>query len=209
MPFRVQYKNIFLTYAQSDLDNDALADFLVDKLDTFDPLYVVVSRELHEDGNPHHHALIQLGTKPNITNAEYFDFEGRHPNIQRAPRTGATISQTREYVIKDGQFVERGEFIERGTKRNRDAVYADALAAGSKEEAEEIIRTGAPRDYFVCASQINLRLNSIHADAGLAYDESDFSVLQFQNVPEPVWEWYSQHQLVSSLGLAPTPSNSR
>lgn len=199
MPFRVQYKNIFLTYAQSDLDNDALADFLVEKLDSFDPLYVVVSRELHEDGNPHHHALIQLGTKPNITNAEYFDFEGRHPNIQRAPRTGATISQTRDYVIKDGQFVERGEFIERGVKRNRDTVYAEALQAATKEEAEEIIKTGAPRDYFVAAGQITSRLNSLFDNNEIRKTEAEFSLLQFQDIPEPIWSWYSNHVLVSYL----------
>lgn len=196
--FRVQYKNIFLTYPQSDLDNNVLADHLVDKLDSFQPLYVAVSKELHADGNPHHHVLIQLGLKPNIINPEYFDFDGRHPNIQKAPRAGATISQTRDYVIKDGNYVERGEFVERGAKRNRDTVYAEALAAATKEEAEEIIKTGAPRDYFVAASQITSRLNSIYDNNEVRKTEAEYSMLQFQDIPEPVWSWYSNHVLVST-----------
>lgn len=199
--FRIQYKNIFLTYPQSDLDNNALADFLLNKLDSFTPLYIVVSKELHEDGHPHHHALIQLGDKPNIANAEYFDFEGRHPNIQKAPKPKATIADTRNYVIKDGDFVERGEFVNAGTKRNRDTVYAEALElhanGGSREEVEEIIKAGAPRDYFVASSQITGRLNALYADSGLEYDQSDHSVLQFPELPESVWTWYSQHSLVS------------
>lgn len=216
MPFRLQYKNIFLTYAQSDFENANLCAFLQECLEVFDPLYIVVSKELHADGNPHHHALIQLGKKPNIINEAYFDFHGRHPNIQRAPRAGATISQTRDYVIKDGDFHEEGEFQDKGTKRNRDTVYAEALQAATKEEAEEIIKTGAPRDYFVAASQISSRLNSLFDNNEIGKTEAEFSLLQFQDIPEPVWSWYSNHVLVSYLldlrgtcgrsdGGAPTP----
>ena len=199
-----------MTYPQSDLDNDVVADTLLDKVDSFDPLYIVVSRELHQDGNPHHHALIQLGKKPDITNAAYFDIDdvngvSRHPNIQKAPRPNATLTDTRNYVIKDGEFVERGEWIEPSNKRKRDDVFAEALTARSRQEAEEIIKAGAPRDWFVAASQITGRLDAIYNNNTITLTEAERSVLTYPDLPDPVWTWYSQHILVSFfLLLSPT-----
>jgi len=198
--FRVQYKNIFLTYAQSDLVNQELLDFLWDKLETFEPTYIVVCRELHADGNPHHHALIQLAKKPNIINANYFDFNGRHPNVDKAPnRRNSTIAAAREYVLKDGDFVERGEFKNSGTKRNRDDVYAEALGAATKEEAQEIIKAGAPRDYFIASGNIDNRLRQIYENNLATPTVGDYNGYEgFINVPEAVQQWYASHVLVSA-----------
>lgn len=229
MVFRVQYKNIFLTYAQADLGNDSLADFLWDKVSTFQPKYLVVCKEYHKypeghelegqdnEDEPHHHALIQLSKKPNIFNSRYFDFADKHPKVEKAPNPEykhATLGDTRTYILKDGCFVERGEWVERGQKRNRDTVYAEALEASSREEAEEIIRAGAPRDYFVAAGQITNRLNALYNNDEIRKTEAEYSMLQFQDIPEPIWSWYSNHILVSVIsegmmwkiaGGAPTP----
>lgn len=82
-------------------------------------------------------------------------------------------------------------------------MFADALekydAGASREEVEEIIKTGAPRDYFVASSQICGRLDKLYAHAGPAFDESTYSILQFADVPDPVWAWYSKYSLVSVL----------
>lgn len=210
-PLRIGFRNIFLTYAQSNFDNGELLNFLKSKVEAYDCFYVVVSKELHEDGNPHHHALIQLGKKPSIRNTRFFDFHGRHPSIEKAPKEingnpVCTLEESRNYVIKDGNFSEDGTFnpdnAQRGKKRKADEVYAEALSkyeeGATREEVEEVIKTGAPRDYFTSSSQIDSRLNQLFSHNGPTYDESDFSVLQFQEVPDAVWEWYSKHQLVSS-----------
>jgi len=200
--FRLGSKNIFLTYAQSDFNNEELCTFLVDKLEAsnYNPLYVVVSRELHEDGNPHHHALIQLGKKPSIRNSAYFDYNGKHPNIQPAPKPNATLTDTRNYVIKDGDFYEEGEFNP-GRKRGRDGneAYAKALKATSKEEFTEIIESEAPRDAVIFADKISAfatkRFRNTIPEYSSGYSLDDF------NLHPDISDWLSKDFMVSRLGV--------
>jgi len=83
--FRLQYRSIGLTYAQCPLEKEVILERLQEKLSRsgyqLENHYIV--QELHKDGNPHIHAWIKLGNKPNIQNCKYFDIDGYHPNVGR------------------------------------------------------------------------------------------------------------------------------
>lgn len=74
----------FLTYPQcGDLSREQLRDFLVG---TLGAEQFCIARELHEDGEPHLHAVVRWGRRKRLVGANCFDVEGRHPNVQR-PRS--------------------------------------------------------------------------------------------------------------------------
>lgn len=99
MPLRLQSKTFFLTFPQADFDLQGYVNFYKDLVD-----YILVSSELHEDGNLHRHALLIYKTRKDIRNERYFDYEGFHPNIQ-IPRN---LAATKTYIKKDGTFLEEG-----------------------------------------------------------------------------------------------------
>jgi len=74
----------FLTYPRSgDLTREQLRDFLVG---TLGAEQFCIARELHEDGEPHLHAVVRWARRRRLVGADCFDLEGRHPNVQR-PRS--------------------------------------------------------------------------------------------------------------------------
>lgn len=213
--FRIGYRNIFLTYAQSSFENGNLVAYLFEKLEPYDPVYIVVSKEFHKypEGHelagqenpdePHHHALIQLKKKPSIRNARYFDYNGRHPSIEKAPKeingnAVATLSDTRQYVIKDGVFVEEGEFDPNnavlGRKRNNDAVYAEALACQTEEEFTEKLQSEAPRDFIIFNDKITSFAKRRFKPTIPAY-QSERTIDDFI-LPAAVSDWYTSDFMV-------------
>lgn len=77
MSFRIQSKNIFLTYSNVEqqgwdaFTKEELLEFLSSKCPGG---YVIVCQEQHEDGSPHFHAVMQFRRKPDIRNSRFFDF---------------------------------------------------------------------------------------------------------------------------------------
>lgn len=118
MPYRLQGKTIFLTYPQSDFDLDGLIRFLRDDL-TKRPTYIIASRELHQDGTPHFHALASYATRVDIRDPLYYDYEGRHPNIQSVRNKSATIT----YIKKDGDYREWADGAHRGGEASSDGIW--------------------------------------------------------------------------------------
>lgn len=106
-PFRIQTKNFSLTYSNVEqqgwieFTKEALSEFLISRNGVS---YVVVSKEEHQDGNTHFHALVQFKKKKDLRNNRYFDFSQCHPNIQA---TESVAAWTR-YIKKDGDFIEEG-----------------------------------------------------------------------------------------------------
>lgn len=80
MAFRVNAKNYFLTYPQCNASIADIRDFILgmegDKVN-----WMVIARELHQDGNPHLHVQIEFATPKNIKRADYYDYQEFHPNI--------------------------------------------------------------------------------------------------------------------------------
>lgn len=141
--FRINAKNYFLTY--SNVAQQGWLTFtkeeLMAHLLSLGARAVTVGKELHEDGSPHFHALVEYGNKKNVRNALFFDFNGVHPNVQAAK----SVPASRTYCKKDGDFcqsepdkqgpnhleqcgrMEYGEWLQYGIDNNIGFGYAAAI----------------------------------------------------------------------------------
>lgn len=93
---RMQGKNFFLTYPQCPLMKEEMASELSHKADI---VYLLIARELHQDGQPHLHVLLSSKDKLRISNANFFDVLGYHGNYQTARKT----DDVRQYIMKSDQ----------------------------------------------------------------------------------------------------------
>lgn len=130
MSFRVNARNIFLTYPQLNISHQVLHDYLQTLADN---VYSCVER--HQDGNTHFHAICSYEKKKDIRSATYFDFEGHHCNIQACRNLEASV----RYIEKDGDVLGLSphEFkpsrAARLTSLLRDSTTADQFLAGFEE----------------------------------------------------------------------------
>lgn len=99
--FRLNAHSFFLTYPQCPESKEELRDYLKTKGKT---AAIVVSRELHESGDPHLHAYVKYEKRINTSNQKYFDFKGYHGNYQTCKNY---LAVTR-YIKKDKDFIEEG-----------------------------------------------------------------------------------------------------
>lgn len=106
MSFRVKdLKNIFLTYPQCPVPPRCLLDFLQDLLkENLD--CCCISQELHQDGNQHLHAFVQLKERIRLNKEQYsyyfdlnYDDPCYHPNVQPARNVRNVVT----YIVK-GRF---------------------------------------------------------------------------------------------------------
>lgn len=91
--FRLASRYVFLTYARCEHSKEDVGRFL----ESLGAASGLVAQELHEDGYPHLHAVIDWGGKKNVKDPRKFDYEGIHPNIQ-APRN---VKSTEKYCRKE------------------------------------------------------------------------------------------------------------
>ena len=103
-----QAKHFLLTAANLSPETPN-PDFFLSRLKTFkffgDIKSAVISKEIHESGNPHMHALISFEKRKAIYKKDYFDFLFEKPTDVRtchSPRQGAS------YVAKQGDFAQLG-----------------------------------------------------------------------------------------------------
>lgn len=99
--FRFQSKRILLTY-KGHLDKPSLAEFIQRKLKC--PAEVKICHEVGESGYKHTHCAVKSPKKPNIRNANFFDFEGVHPNIL-APSSNDHWKNQVNYIDKQDEEV--------------------------------------------------------------------------------------------------------
>ncbi|ADO40875.1 replicase [Bhendi yellow vein mosaic virus [India:Varanasi:OY36:2005]] len=197
--FKINAKNYFLTYPKCSLTKEeALSQFL--NLQTpVNKKFIRICRELHEDGNPHLHVLIQFEGKFQCRNNRFFDLTSPtrsahfHPNIQGAKSS----SDVKSYIDKDGDTLEWGEFqidgrSARGGQQTANDAYAAALNAGSKSEALRVIRELAPKDYVLQFHNLNASLDRIFTPPLEVY-VSPFLSSSFDQVPEELEEWVSEN----------------
>nr|AGD98590.1 replication-associated protein [Sida mottle virus] len=193
--FRVQAKNIFLTYPQCPLTKEeALSQLQAIQLPS-NKKFIKICRELHEDGQPHLHILLQLEGKSPVTNNRLFDLVSPtrsahfHPNIQGAKSS----SDVKSYIDKDGDTVEWGEFqvdgrSSRGGQQTANDVAAEALNAPDKHTALQIIREKLPEKYLFQFHNLNSNLDRIFLKAPEPWTPP-FSLSSFTNVPVEMQEW--------------------
>uniref|UniRef100_J7HBF6 Replication-associated protein n=1 Tax=Sida golden mosaic Buckup virus-[Jamaica:St. Elizabeth:2004] TaxID=929769 RepID=J7HBF6_9GEMI len=193
--FKVSAKNYFLTYPQCSLTKEEALSQLQNLTTPVNKKFIKVCRELHENGEPHLHVLIQFEGKYQCTNNRFFDMVSPtrsvhfHPNIQGAKSS----SDVKSYVEKDGDTIEWGQFqidgrSARGGQQSANDSYAKALNAGSAEAALQIIREEQPQHFF-------LQNHNLVANATRIFQKAPepwvppFQLSSFTNVPDEMQEW--------------------
>lgn len=123
MSFRINAKHFALTY--SNVEQQGWVEFtkevLAEHLLSLGGEYVLVSKEMHADGSCHFHALVSYKRRKDVRNANFFDFNNVHPNVQSC----RTVPAWSTYIKKDGDFIEQGvakddvfELCRQGTKED-------------------------------------------------------------------------------------------
>nr|APP87674.1 Rep/C1 [Grapevine geminivirus A] len=209
--FRLNAKNIFLTYPQCHISKESALEQLKAFHYPIPPVFIKVSAESHQDGQPHLHALLQFKGKFQTTNQRFFDLVSPsrsahfHPNIQGAKSS----SDVKSYIEKDGDVISWGEFqidgrSSRGGVQSANDAYAEALNSGGKDQALQILKEKAPKDYILHYHHLVGNLGRIFKTPPKEYTPP-FSLDSFNNVPDELWDWVWE----SGLGSTAFPSELR
>nr|BAA74440.1 replication-associated protein [Tomato yellow leaf curl virus - Mild[Shizuokua]]BAD01602.1 replication-associated protein [Tomato yellow leaf curl virus - Il] len=202
--FQINCKNYFLTYPKCSLTKEEALSQLKNLETPTNKKYIKVCRELHENGEPHLHVLIQFEGKFKCQNQRFFDLVSPsraahfHPNIQGAKSS----SDVKSYVDKDGNTVDWGEFqidgrSARGGQQSANDAYAAALNSGSKSEALRIIKELIPKDYILQFHNLNSNLDRIFQEPPAPYI-SPFLSSSFNQVPDELEVWVSENVVSSA-----------
>nr|QIH45334.1 replication protein [Emilia yellow vein virus] len=197
--FRINAKNYFLTYPHCSLTKEEALSQLKDLETPTNKLFIRICRELHEDGTPHLHVLIQFEGKFQCKNQRFFDLISPnrsahfHPNIQGAKSS----TDVKTYMEKDGDVLDHGIFqvdgrSARGGCQSANDAYAEAINSGSKSSALNILREKAPKDFVLQFHNLNSSLDRIFAPP-LEVFNCPFSPSSFNQVPEELESWVSEN----------------
>nr|ALK03467.1 replication initiator protein [Tomato mosaic Havana virus] len=193
--FRVNSKNYFLTYPQCSITKEEALSQIKNLNTPVNKKFIKICRELHENGEPHLHVLLQFEAKYQCTNNRFFDLGSPsrsahfHPNIQGAKSS----SDVKTYIDKDGDVLEWGEFqidgrSARGGCQSANDTYAKALNASCAEEALQIIKEQQPQHFF-------LHHHNLVANAHRIFQKPPepwvrpFYLSSFTKVPDEMQQW--------------------
>nr|AFO38446.1 C1 [Jatropha mosaic Nigeria virus] len=210
--FQINCKNLFLTYPQCSLSKEETLSQLTKLSLPSNPKFIRICRELHQNGEPHLHVLVQFEGKVRLTNCRLFDLVSPtrsahfHPNIQGAKSS----SDVKAYLEKDGDVLDWGQFqidgrSARGGKHSTNDAYAQALNAGNKSEALRLIKELAPKDYVLQFHNLNSNLERIFSPPVEIY-KSPFLSSSFDQVPDELEEWVADN--VKAAAARPWRPNS-
>nr|ADZ96577.1 C1 [Sweet potato golden vein associated virus] len=202
--FNINAKNYFLTYPQCSISKEEALSQIQNIPTAVNKKFIKICRELHEDGQPHLHVLLQFEGKFQCTNQRLFDLVSQtrsahfHPNIQRAKSS----SDVKSYVDKDGDTLEWGEFqvdgrSARGGQQTANDAAAEALNAGSKDAALQIIREKLPEKFIFQYHNLISNLDRIFSPPPSVYS-SPFSISSFNNVPDIISDWAAENVMDSA-----------
>lgn len=200
MAFRLQAKHLFLTYPHCLEEPQGLLDFLINKLATRNPTYILVAQEEHHNGIPHLHAFCVLSRKLDTNNPRYFD-AGEEPHIIHGNYQAAgNPKATYEYVIKGGNIVEHGEvpgYCVDGSKRDVwNDVCLEAFSKATRDECIEVFQTKAPGRFTSSYTNVIARINAEYAAVEPPY-EPPHPAGHYNPTPDLLL-WYTQALDVSS-----------
>nr|UVN12559.1 replication initiation protein [Papaya leaf curl virus] len=199
--FQIYAKNYFLTYPKCSLTKEEALSQLQNLQTPVNKKYIKICRELHENGEPHLHVLIQFEGKYKCKNNRFFDLVSPtrsahfHPNIQGAKSS----SDVKSYIEKDSDYIDWGQFqiderSARGGQQTANDAAAEALNAGSAEAALAIIREKLPKDFIFQYHNLKSNLERIYTPPMEVY-VSPFSSSSFDQVPEELEEWAAENVL--------------
>nr|UOL66052.1 replication-associated protein [Squash leaf curl China virus]UOL66060.1 replication-associated protein [Squash leaf curl China virus] len=196
-PFKINAKNYFLTYPKCSITKEEALSQLQTLETPTSKKFIKVCRELHEDGYPHIHVLIQFEGKFQCKNSRFFDLVSPsrsthfHPNIQGAK----SASDVKQYIDKDGDVLEWGVFqidgrSARGGQQTANDAYAKAINTGNKDDALKVLKELAPKDYVLQFHNLTANLDRIFPPQAEVY-VSPYSVSSFDRVPQELVDWVS------------------
>ncbi|AHA82183.1 AC1 [Tomato leaf curl Karnataka virus 2] len=202
--FRINAKNYFLTYLKCSLTKEEALSQLLNLQTPTSKKFIRICRELHEDGTPHLHVLIQFEGKFQCKNNRFFDLTSPtrsahfHPNIQGAKSS----SDVKSYMEKDGDVLDHGVFqvdgrSARGGCQSANDAYAEAINSGSKAQALNILKEKAPRDFLFQFHNLNSNLDRFFTPPMEVY-VSPFLSSSFDQVPEELEEWAAENVVRSA-----------
>nr|AFP89695.1 Rep protein [Tomato leaf curl Taiwan virus] len=197
--FRINAKNYFLTYPHCSLTKEEALSQIQALQTPTKKLFIRVCKELHEDGTPHLHILIQFEGKFQCKNNRFFDLTSPtrsahfHPNIQGAKSS----TDVKTYMEKDGDVLDHGIFqvdgrSTRGGCQSANDAYAEAINSGSKAEALNILREKAPKDFVLQFHNLNSNLDRIFTPPLEVYI-SPFNFSSFDQVPRELVKWVAEN----------------
>nr|QEF51070.1 Rep [Tomato leaf curl Palampur virus] len=197
--FRINAKNYFLTYPKCSLTKEEALSQLQNLETPTSKKFIKICRELHEDGSPHIHVLIQFEGKFQCKNNRFFDLVAPsrsahfHPNIQGAK----SASDVKTYIDKDGDVLEWGVFqidgrSARGGQQTANDAYAKAINTGNKDDALKVLKELAPKDYVLQFHNLMTNLDRIFPSRVEVY-RSPFNVSSFDRVPPELVDWVSSN----------------
>lgn len=164
-PFRVNSKNLFLTYPQCPIEKQELLDWLVELEGDHGVSWMVVAKENHKAGGTHLHVQIEYGRRRSIRDArsrfDATDENGAvyHPNIQGTRRMGDVAA----YVTKDGDYCLHGiseeEFQKVCSGQKKSNPYSEVLESATYEDAVRAVKAVDPKGWINNGDRIreNLR----------------------------------------------------
>lgn len=171
--FRVNGKNILLTYPKCSLEKEELLDFLKKRGELTE---YVICKEMHEDGEPHLHAWVAYSDKQDIKNERMFDLLGFHPNIQKAKNRRACIN----YVKKSRDFI----FQMKDEKLKWKGIIEESRTA---EEFKENVKNNYARDWVINYDKVMSYIDlAYHCNSS---DGEEILFQEFPNLPPAVKEW--------------------
>nr|AGH30079.1 replication-associated protein [Tomato yellow vein streak virus] len=197
--FTVNAKNFFLTYPHCSLTKEETLSQLQALKTPTNKKFIRVTREFHEDGEPHLHVLIQFEGKFKCQNQRFFDLVSPtrsahfHPNIQGAKSS----SDVKTYMEKDGDFIDFGNFqidgrSARGGCQIANDTYAKVLNAENLSKALNILKEEQPRDYVLHLDKIQSHVQKIFAKAPAPWVPL-FELSSFTHVPDEMQQWADEY----------------
>jgi len=145
--FRLNARNIFLTYPQCSLSKE---DLLLKLQAIKSPDYYVIGQENHADGNLHLHALLRYNKPVDVRSPTFFDIDGFHPNMQTARHP----DKVRDYVKKDGNYIESW-----ADKRRMGDILAEAE---TPSQFMDLVKENYPEQYVFNLEKIEYAANKLY-----------------------------------------------
>lgn len=112
MTFRVQTKNVFLTYPDLDKDAENSSEWIT-WLNSQDfsggVSRYAVACETHQTGAKHLHCIISFKERIRTSNVKFFDWKDKHPHIKTL-KSEKDVQRTLEYISKETTPIIYGSF---------------------------------------------------------------------------------------------------
>lgn len=149
MTFRLNAKNLYLTYPKCSLPKEEVLAQLEDLCPEISEY--MVAEEKHQDGESHIHAFLSLKEKINITCPNTLDLTGvmgekYHGNYQGTRSRNKVL----RYCMKDGNYTTNILMLPSNSTASKH--WTEAISKtkeGNTEEAMKIISEHAPRDFVL------------------------------------------------------------